>query len=214
MDYDYREMIEFLVDGLDLPEGCLDESVRVFELVCEEDEGFEGVFCNLGGLDALAAVSVFVGARQRGCPVSAEKVVGFVRVSPRFSVSEGFSVGKLNGLSRRYRSGLNGLDPVFVDASDYVSFYGDRFDFPVVQSVLAEELGVSARVLRSAYKEVVEEFTGFSSVGRVEVTKEGFGFHGDSVEGFALFLVENFEGGGRSPQVLGAAVLYIAGKLI
>lgn len=227
VDYEGEEFEKFygkihdLVDGLDLPQKVFEASCKVCDGI-REVEGFRHSFASFGGFDAVVAVSVFLGARQEGVPVLAEQVYSFGVDCGFLGFTSAFGKGKLLKLAGRFRDEL-GLQPVFLDASDYVKFYSDRFSYPVLQEGLEDELFVSQVAVRNAYKEVVEGLTGVSTLGReldnVEVTAESFGFFGEGVEGFALYLLEQvYDEGlgveGRSPAVLAASVLYIAGRLV
>jgi transcription initiation factor TFIIIB Brf1 subunit/transcription initiation factor TFIIB len=214
--------IDTLVDGLDLPQSCFEASCRVCDMITEM-ENYKYSFTSFGGFDAVVATSVFVGARQERCPVPAQVIADFVETSPEFELSDNFSGKKLNQLGRKFRRELEMLDPVFVDASDYVSFYGDRLSFPVKQEGLEDELDVSQVAVRYTYKEIVEELTGLDTSHKeledVEVTPASFGYHGSDVTEFGLHLLnkaqdENLDVLRKSPQVLAASVLYVSGMLI
>ena len=224
--FDFYGKIDTLVDGLDLPQKCFESSADVCSMVRGVDD-FKYSFTSFGGYDAVVCLSVFLGVRQEGCPVPAQVVVDFVEGSPEFELSSNFSADKLNQLARKFKKILHGenegFEPVFVTAEDYVKFYSNRFDFPVNQEELEEELDVSQVAVRYTYKEVVEGLTGLDTshkaLNDVEVMPSSFGFYGDSVEDFALHLLEKVEEQeldvrSKSPRVLAASVLYVAGKLI
>lgn len=220
--FDFYGKIDTLVDGLDLPQSCFEASCRVCDMI-KNQENYKYSFTSFGGYDAVVATSVFIGARQERCPVPAQNIADFVETSPSFELSDNFSGKKLNQLGRKFRRELEDLEPVFVDASDYVSFYGDRLDFPVRQEELEDELDVSQVAVRYTYKEIVEEFTGldtsYKELGDVDVTAASFGYHDNDVTDFALHLLnkaqdEELSVLSKSPQVLAASVLYIGGKLI
>jgi len=220
--FDFYGKIDTLVDGLDLPQSCFEASCRVCDMI-KNQENYKYSFTSFGGYDAVVATSVFVGARQERCPVPAQNIADFVESDPNFDLSDNFSGKKLNQLGRKFRRELELLEPVFVDASDYVSFYGDRLDFPVRQEELEDELDVSQVAVRYTYKEIVEDLTGldtsYKELEDVEVTPASFGYHGDDVTEFALHLLnkaqdEELSVLSKSPQVLAASVLYIGGKLI
>lgn len=223
-DFDFYGKIDKLVRGLSLPQDCFESSCGVCDLITEVDD-FKYGFTSFGGFDAVVATSVFIGVRQERCPVPAQVIVDFVRSSPNFDLSDNFDGDNLSQLGRKFRRELagDGFEPVFVEASDYVEFYSDRLDFPVGQETLEDELDVSQVAVRYTYKEIVEELAGldtsYKELEDVDVTPASFGFHGEGVEGFALFMLERAEDDGldvlsKSPQVLAAAVLYIGGKLI
>lgn len=223
--YDFYGEIDDLVDGLDLPQNCFESSCEVCDLIQGVD-GFSNRFRVFGGFDAVVVLSVFLGARRRGCPVPADVLVDFVRSGSDLSVSTGFDGSKLDELSKKFKKILSeedGFEPVFVTAEDYVSFYSDRLSFPVRQEDLEDELDVSQVAVRYTYKEIVEGLTGvdtsYLALDDVAVTAESFGFYGDGVEEFGLHLLEEVEGEGlgvrsKSPRVLAASVLYVGGKLI
>lgn len=220
--FDFYGKIDELVGGLELPENVFEASCEVCDLI-REVEDYKYSFTSFGGFDAVVAVSVFLGARQEGCPVPAQNIEDFIRSNPGFSVSSNFSGKKLRQLARKFKKKMNGFEPVFLDASDYVKFYVDRLSFPVNQEDLEDELDVSQVAVRYTYKEVVEGLTGldtkYKSLEDVDVTPPSFGFYGEDVEGFALHLLEKAEDEGltvlsKSPSVLAGAVLYISGRLI
>lgn len=213
---DFDERIGLLVNGLNLPESVHREGFRVCELI-REGEGVRNGFSGYGGFDALVCVSVFLGARQCGVPLLAERVTGFVAGSPDFSVARVFDADKLRRVSRRYRSVI-GVDPVFLSASDFVEYYFDGEFDDWGQSEVCELFEVSEHGVRNRYKSVVESLTSVDTSNQplkdFAVTPASFGFFGDGgCKEFALFLCGEFEGGGR-PQVLAAATVYIAGVLM
>lgn len=221
-DYDFYGKVDVLVDGLDLPQECFEASCGVCDLITARDR-YVLDFASFGGRDAVVVASVFVGARQSGCPVPAEEVVSFVRSDPGFSLSKGFNVNKLNGLGRKFRRGLDGLEPVFLGVEDFIKFFAGRVSVPVTQQGLERDVFVSQVSVRDAYKQIVEGVVGVDSSYReleeLEVTKESFGYHGSDLEGLALHVYnrvveEDLSVLGKSPQVLAASCLYIAGKLI
>lgn len=227
--FDFYSKIEVLVDGLDLSESVFEESCRVCDLIREVDD-YKYSFTSFGGFDAVVATSVFIGCRQEGCPVPARVITDFVVSSPEFELSGNLSSDKLSQLGRKFRRGLDGLDPVFVSAEDYVSFYSERLSVPVSQELLEDELDVSQVAVRYTYKEIVEALTGldtsYKELGDVDVTPASFGFYCEEastdtfkLKQFASHLLarcrdEELSVLSKSPQVLAASVLYIAGKLI
>lgn len=219
--FDFYGKIDRLVDGLDLPQNCFEASCRVCDSI-RELENFKHGFLSFGGYDAVVVTSVFIAARQERCPVPAQVLTDFVFSSPVFEMSDDFDSNKLVKLGRDY--GRKVLDDiVFVSAGDYVGFYGERFDFPVLQEDLERDLDVSQVAVRSRYKQIVEGLTGldtsYKELKDVDVTPVTFGYHGGDVKGFAEFLLGRVEEEDLSvlkcsPRVLAASVLYIAGKLI
>jgi len=213
--------IDETVDALGLPQQVFEKSCEICDLIRARD-GFKYNFTSYGGVDAVVAASVFVGAKQCGVPLPSQRVVDVVGETGVLDLSQNFSSGALNRLGRKFRRELE-IEPVFLDASDYVEFYVDGFEFPVKQKELQNRMYLSEVAVRYTYKEVVEGLTGLDthdlSLDDVAVTPESFGYFDDSVEGFALHLLEKVEDEelgcrSKSPQVLAASVLYIAGSLL
>lgn len=213
--------IDELVDALGLPQSVFESSCRICDLI-REREGFKYNFTSYGGFDAVVATSVFIGAKQESVPLPSERVEQVVRETGVLDVSQNFGSGALNRLGRKFRREL-GVEPVFLDASDFVKYYCDGFSFPVEQSTLQSEMFLSEVAVRYTYKEVVEGLTEAETFNReledIAITPASFGFYGESVEEFTRHLLERVEEEGlgvqgKSPQVLAASCMYIAGKLL
>jgi len=210
-----------LVDALELPQQVFEKSCEVCDLIRERD-GFKYHFTSLGGFDALVATSVFIGAKQSGVPLPSQRLIDVNTATGVLDLSDSFESTSLNRLGRKFRGCLD-IEPVFLDASDFVGYYADGFEYPVMQSELGDEMYVSRVAVRYTYKEVVEGLTGVDTydtgLDDVAVTPESFGYFDDSVEEFALHLVEKvgeeeLDCRSKSPQVLAAACLYVAGRLL